>query len=82
MTAAHPDTPFQCEYPPPERIHHNLNIGCSSITTPLKMGKTKILIFYSHSLLELCYVCILSAGFVKKYYHIISLASYGELHPL
>ena len=31
------------------------NIGCPSIMTPSKMGKTKNLIFYSHSLLELCY---------------------------
>ena len=30
------------------------------------MGKTKNLIFYFHSWLELCYFCILSVGFIVK----------------
>ena len=36
--------------------HSNLNIGCPSIMTPSKIGKTKNHIFYSDS----CYFCILS----------------------
>ena len=45
------------------------------------MGKTKNLIFYSHSQLELCYFCILSVGFIcQKYYYITSNSSRGVHH--
>ena len=50
--------------------------------TPAKMGKTKNLIFYSHSPLELCYFCISLAGFIRqKYYYIISWLHLNNYTP-